>query len=116
MLSLTRRAPRSPLNLVRGYAQAAVASRNATHPAELPQPWQGTRTDGGATKYLSNGEWLESKTDRHVDVNDPSTQQVLTRVPEMTHAEMTSVVDGAQTAFESWRDSSVLKRQDVMLK
>lgn len=54
--------------------------------------------------------------DRWIDVNDPSTQQLLTRVPETSHSDMVKIVDRAQEAFYEWRDSSVLRRQAVMLK
>lgn len=57
-----------------------------------------------------------SNVDKWIDVNDPSTQQLLTRVPETSHADMVKIVDKAQEAFYEWRDSSVLRRQGVMLK
>lgn len=78
---------------------------------------QGTNTNGGITTNLSNGEWTAGSTSTFIDVNDPSTQRLLTRVPETTHEDMVKIVDGAQAAWESeWRDSSVLRRQAVMLK
>lgn len=51
-----------------------------------------------------------------IDVNDPSTQRVLTRVPETSHAEMVRIVDRAEDAFHDWSESSVLRKQGVMLK
>lgn len=59
---------------------------------------------------------LGNNVDKWIDVNDPSTQQLLTRVPETSHADMLKIVDRAQEAFYEWRDSSVLRRQGVMLK
>lgn len=58
------------------------------------------------------GEGVE----KWIDVNDPSTQRLLTRVPETPHAEMVRIVDRAEEAFLEWRDASVLRRQGVMLK
>lgn len=46
----------------------------------------------------------------------PSSQRVLTRVPEATPAVLKAAVDRAEAAFDEWKDSSVLKRQAVMLK
>lgn len=48
-------------------------------------------------------------------MNDPSTQRLLTRVPETSHKEMVRIVDRAEEAFLEWRDTSVLRRQGVML-
>ena len=79
--------------------------------------WQGTSTDGTATKLYINGEWITSKASKHIDVHDPSTQRVLTKVPESTQDEMTRAVDAAEQAWlGGWRDSSVLSRQRIMMK
>lgn len=40
----------------------------------------------------------------------------MTRVPEATPAVLKRAVDKAEEAFDEWKDSSVLKRQAVMLK
>ncbi|GAA6019195.1 hypothetical protein JCM11491_001413 [Sporobolomyces phaffii] len=78
--------------------------------------WKGTHTDGKDTTFLSGGEYTTGSTEHWIDVCDPSTQRVLTRVPETTHADMTTIVDRAEQAFLEWKDSSILKRQAVMLK
>lgn len=71
----------------------------------------------GYTTNLIGGEWTTGEgVERWIDVNDPSTQRVLTRVPETSHAEMTRIVDKAEEAFFEWRDTSVLRRQGVMLQ
>ncbi|SGY47071.1 BQ5605_C001g00493 [Microbotryum silenes-dioicae] len=80
------------------------------------KPWKGTNTNGGQTTNLIGGEWtVGSNVDKWIDVNDPSTQRVLTRVPETSHADMVKIVDKAEEAFHEWKDSSVLKRQAVMM-
>ncbi|SCV74145.1 BQ2448_6577 [Microbotryum intermedium] len=80
------------------------------------KPWKGTNTNGGQTTNLIGGEWtVGSNVDKWIDVNDPSTQRVLTRVPETSHADMVKIVDKAEEAFDEWKDSSVLKRQAVMM-
>ncbi|KAM0749019.1 Methylmalonate-semialdehyde dehydrogenase [Meredithblackwellia eburnea MCA 4105] len=105
------------------YAQPATASSSS--PAQIladveanrPGLWKGTRTDGGPTTNLIGGEFtVGSGVEKWIDVNDPSTQRLLTRVPETSHAEMVRIVDRAQDAFLEWRDSSVLRRQAVFLK
>lgn len=101
---------------------ATSARRAYAVPARVQQQvdsarqWKGTSVTGANTLLLSNGEFVEGNTDRYIDVNDPSTQEVLTRVPEFDLQSANQLVDGAEAAFHLWKDSSVLKRQDVMLK
>lgn len=45
-----------------------------------------------------------------------ATQTVLTRVPETTPSEFDAAVANAHNAFPGWRDTSLLGRQQVMLK
>ncbi|GAA5938265.1 CoA-acylating methylmalonate-semialdehyde dehydrogenase [Sporobolomyces koalae] len=78
--------------------------------------WKGTHTDGKDTTLLSGGEFTTGSTQKWIEVHDPSTQRVLTRVPETTQEDMTRIVDRAEAAFLEWKDSSILKRQAVMLK
>ncbi|GAA5869342.1 hypothetical protein JCM16303_000435 [Sporobolomyces ruberrimus] len=78
--------------------------------------WKGTHTDGKDTTFLSGGEYTTGSTKEWIEVHDPSTQRVLTRVPETSHEDMTRIVDRAEQAFLEWKDSSILKRQAVMLK
>eukprot|EP00466_Bigelowiella_natans_P021329 jgi/Bigna1/51352/estExt_Genewise1.C_1570008 len=68
------------------------------------------------TKLYINGAMIESKTDKWIEVLNPATQEVVTRVPEATKAEMEAAVDAAKEAFKSWSTTSVTVRQRVMLK
>ncbi|BGP36183.1 hypothetical protein JCM10450v2_000081 [Rhodotorula kratochvilovae] len=100
----------------RGIAvpRAAAASSAATN--DLHLSWMGTRTDGGASANLIAGDWTTNGVDKWIDVVDPSTQGLLTRVPETPLSEMRRAVDKAEEAYDEWKDSRVLKRQAVMLK
>lgn len=79
-----------------------------------------------------NGELLQSKTDKWIDLKNPvrrllyalcnkindkfqATQEILCRVPECTPKELAFAAKSASDAFQSWRKSSVLTRQRVML-
>ncbi|GAA6039354.1 hypothetical protein JCM8097_002813 [Rhodosporidiobolus ruineniae] len=95
---------------------AAAPSVSSPHSTSLDFTWQGTRTDGGASLNYIGGEWTAGSADKWLTVNDPSTQAVLTRVPETTLADMDRAVSKAEEAFDEWKDSSVLRRQAVMLK
>ncbi|KAG0150254.1 hypothetical protein CROQUDRAFT_652693 [Cronartium quercuum f. sp. fusiforme G11] len=78
--------------------------------------WKGTSTEGANTKLYVNGSFIESDTTRWIDVNNPATQALLTRVPQATHRELVSIVDSAHEAYLSWKDCSVLSRQQIMLR
>ncbi|KAK7104562.1 probable methylmalonate-semialdehyde/malonate-semialdehyde dehydrogenase [acylating], mitochondrial [Littorina saxatilis] len=88
-------APRQVINrlLARGYASSAPT-----------------------TKLFIDNEFVESKTNKWVDVNNPATNEVVTRVPEATQAEMQSAVNSAKTAFAKWSDTTILTRQQIMFK
>ena len=46
-------------------------------------------------KYCVNGEWLESKTDKWMDVTDSSTGEVIAQVPCCTQDEVEAAIAAA---------------------
>lgn len=68
------------------------------------------------TPYFIDNKFVDSTTDKFIDLPDPATNNLVTRVPQMTDAEMKAAVDSAQKAFESWRSTSVLHRQQIMFR
>jgi len=78
--------------------------------------WQGTSCTGGKTMNFIGGRFEESKADKWNDVNDPSTQTLLSRVPETTEEEFERAVASAKEAFGSWRRTTVLTRQRFALE
>ncbi|KAI6646652.1 Methylmalonate-semialdehyde dehydrogenase, mitochondrial-like [Oopsacas minuta] len=70
----------------------------------------------GNTKLFINGEFVESRTDKWINVHNPATNEVITRVPCATQDEMKAAVDSAQSSFASWSEQSVLSRQRVMFR
>ena len=70
-------------------------------------------------QYLTSLNEVESRlvaSERWIDVPNPATNEVVTRVPQNTQAEMERAVESAQTAFSSWSKTSPLKRQEIMFK
>ncbi|MCO5584938.1 hypothetical protein L7F22_038870 [Adiantum nelumboides] len=51
-----------------------------------------------------------------IDLHDPATQTILTKVPKSTSAEFDAAVTSSEKAFPAWRETSLLGRQAVMLK
>lgn len=66
------------------------------------------------TKLFIDGKFVESKTDKWIDVHNPATNEVVTRVPEATQDEMQAAVDSCKRAYKSWSKTTVLTRQQVM--
>ncbi|XP_024528974.1 methylmalonate-semialdehyde dehydrogenase [acylating], mitochondrial [Selaginella moellendorffii] len=67
-------------------------------------------------KLLVGGEFIDSKTSDWVDVVNPATQEIVSRLPLTTPSEFDAAVDSAKAAFPKWRDTPVTTRQRVMLK
>ncbi|KAF9029268.1 methylmalonate-semialdehyde dehydrogenase [Hymenopellis radicata] len=78
---------------------------------QLSDQWKGTSATGGTTKNFIGGQFVESKATEWIDVLDPSTQTLLTRVPHTTNTEFEQAVDAAAEAYKSWSRTSVLARQ-----
>lgn len=68
------------------------------------------------TPYFIDNKFVQSKTDKFIDLPDPATNNLVTRVPQMTDEEMKAAVASAQKAFLSWRNTSVLSRQQIMFR
>ena len=67
-------------------------------------------------KYCVNGEWLESKTDKWMDVTDSSTGEIIAQVPCCTQDEVEAAIDAADKAFPEWSMMSLSKRTQMMFK
>jgi malonate-semialdehyde dehydrogenase (acetylating)/methylmalonate-semialdehyde dehydrogenase len=48
-------------------------------------------------------------------VHNPATQELVTRVPQATPKELKEAAHAASLAFKTWRKSSILARQRIML-
>lgn len=118
MFSASRNASKQVLPCPRTLATAATSPRafSAASQPDLEQTWRGTRTDGGNATHLIGNSYSIGESTKWIDVNNPATQQLLSRVPVATLADMKRIVDKSEEAFDQWKDSSVLKRQAFMLK
>ena len=68
------------------------------------------------TPWFIDNEFKPSATTEFIDVHDPATNKLLTRVPQNTDEELKAAVASAQKAFESWRNTTVLHRQQIMFR
>lgn len=68
------------------------------------------------TKLFIDGKFVESQTKEWIDLHDPATNDVVTRVPKATASEMESALQSSRDAYKSWSQTSILTRQAVMMK
>ena len=76
-------------------------------------------TIGQAVKILTHfisGEMVEGTSGRFGSVYNPTTGEVIAKVPLASKEETRTAIDQAQAAFAKWRDTSVAKRAEVVLK
>ncbi|PSC70384.1 Methylmalonate-semialdehyde dehydrogenase [acylating] mitochondrial [Micractinium conductrix] len=67
-------------------------------------------------KLLIDGQFVDSKTSEWVDVKNPATQEVVSRLPLCTESEFNAAVQSAKDAFPGWRATPVPQRARVMLR
>ena len=70
----------------------------------------------GNTPYFLDNKFVQSATDKFIDLPDPATNNLVTRVPQMTDEEMKAAVVSAEKAFKGWRDTTVMARQQIMFR
>ncbi|KAF0332328.1 Methylmalonate-semialdehyde dehydrogenase [Colletotrichum sp. SAR11_59] len=68
------------------------------------------------TPYFIDNQFVTSKATDFIDLHDPATNNLVTRVPQMTTEELQGAVASAEAAFPKWRAMSVLARQQIMFK
>jgi len=69
-----------------------------------------------ACKLLIGGEWVESRASDYTTVANPSTGEVIARVPLCKADDVDRAVQAAQEAFEEWREVPVVERARLMFK
>ncbi len=63
-----------------------------------------------------DGEWIESDNSGHLDIENPSTGQIIGKAPLSTAAETDRAVDAAARAFKTWSRTPVARRVEPLYK
>ena len=63
-----------------------------------------------------NGKWVESESKKYLDVENPSTGEVLAKVPLSTTSETNRAIDAAEAAFKIWSNTPVARRVRPLFK
>lgn len=66
------------------------------------------------TKLFIDGELVESNTTDWLDVHNPATNQVVTKVPIATKEECNRALESAKSAYLEWSKRSIISRQGVI--
>ena len=66
-------------------------------------------------KDFINGEWVEGSGD-FIDVNNPSTGEVIAKVPVTTPDRLEEAIQAAAAAFETWKEVPLQKRMGYLFK
>ncbi len=67
-------------------------------------------------KPFINGEFIESKTNNYSDAFNPSTGEVIAKVPRCTIEEVELAISSAKAAYPAWSNTPVTKRVEILYK
>ncbi|KAI6835681.1 putative methylmalonate-semialdehyde dehydrogenase [Hortaea werneckii] len=93
----------------------AATTTAASSPVEYPSNHDQIGQPVDTQMFIDN-KLIASKADQWIELHDPATNNLVTRVPQNTDAEMKAAVASAEKAFESWKKTSLLARQQIMFK
>ncbi|KAK5798726.1 hypothetical protein VI817_005016 [Penicillium citrinum] len=72
--------------------------------------------DVSDTPYFVNNEFHFSTTTDFINVHDPATNELVSRVPKMKESELEQVLLSAEAAFPIWSGMSTIARQQIMFR
>ncbi|KAI9802200.1 MAG: hypothetical protein M1825_002920 [Sarcosagium campestre] len=87
----------------------------ATSPNEYITSHERILQPADTHNFLDN-RLTPSKTSTWIDLYDPATNNLVTRVPQSTDEELKAAVASAQAAFPGWKATSLLHRQQAMFR
>ncbi|EEH36618.1 methylmalonate-semialdehyde dehydrogenase [Paracoccidioides lutzii Pb01] len=92
------------------------ASASAPYPADnYPTSHAPISSPVDTCNFIDN-KFLPSSATSWIDLHDPATNNLVTRVPQSTDAELRAAVESAQKAFPAWRSTSIMARQQIIFK
>lgn len=68
------------------------------------------------TPYFIDNKFVKSEATQFIELHDPATNNLVTRVPQSTDGELKAAVESAKKAFPGWKATSVMARQQIMFK
>jgi malonate-semialdehyde dehydrogenase (acetylating)/methylmalonate-semialdehyde dehydrogenase len=105
---------RRRLHATTNHLQAATTSA-ASSVAEYPTSHERIAEPIDTHNFLDN-KFVPSKASTWIDLHDPATNNLVTRVPQSTTEELQAAVKSAENAFPSWRATSIIAKQQIMFR
>ncbi|WML39900.1 CoA-acylating methylmalonate-semialdehyde dehydrogenase [Neobacillus sp. OS1-2] len=75
-----------------------------------------TKKETAVLKNFINGEWVNSGSGQTLDVPNPATNEVITKVPVSSKEDVDLAVSAAKEAFKKWKNVPVPKRARILFK
>jgi malonate-semialdehyde dehydrogenase (acetylating)/methylmalonate-semialdehyde dehydrogenase len=129
LLATTARIPRSVIAFKMSTPHSQTATRRLHATAQHFKPATGLTfsaetypmnhekiKDVKDTPWFIDNEFRASETTQFIDLPDPATNNLVTRVPQSTDAELKAAVESAKKAFPGWKNTSIMARQQIMFK
>lgn len=85
-----------------------IDSYPKAHPSSKEEPY--------LTPLFINNKFIKSKASEWFDIHDPATNQVVSKVPQTTDAELDEAIELANSTFKTWKKTSIIKRQQYLFK
>lgn len=93
-----------------------VATTSAASTAtEYPNSHEPIASPIDTCNFIDN-QFVSSKASTWIDLHDPATNNLVTRVPQSTDEELKAAVQSAEKAFPAWKGTSIIARQQIMFK
>ncbi|KAF7510891.1 hypothetical protein GJ744_005721 [Endocarpon pusillum] len=92
-----------------------TTSTAAISPQEYPITHEQISRPVDTQNFIDN-EFIPSKATTWIDLHDPATNNLVTRVPQSTTEELQAAVKSAERAFPAWRATSIMAKQQIMFK
>lgn len=105
---------RRAIHGTRSSCQAATTTA-ATSIQDYPTDHAPIQAPIDTHNFLDN-EFVPSNASTWIDLHDPATNNLITRVPQSTDSELQAAVRSAEKAFPAWRATSVMTKQQIMFK
>ena len=67
-------------------------------------------------KCYVNGSWVENQSGDFLEVNNPATQEIIGKVPKFTKDETKKVIENANNAFQTWKNTTAKERSVILKK
>ncbi|WP_040209954.1 NADP-dependent glyceraldehyde-3-phosphate dehydrogenase [Clostridium polynesiense] len=67
-------------------------------------------------RNLVGGKWMDSKTNKFIEIHSPIDGSLVGKVPSMSREEVDEVIKNSKEAQKTWRDVPVNKRAEILYK